>query len=90
MFERYAKEHGIEVGGYDLISDTRSGTGYDATNPVTGASEGDACMASSWKDELTRRIMTFVNQTGMSMIETDGQSIKFTLFFWHRESAREH
>jgi hypothetical protein len=68
----YANAHGIEVGGYDLISDTRSGTGYDATNPVTSQSEGDACMASAWKNELTTKVMTFVNKTGLSMIETDG------------------
>lgn len=68
ILNSYAHQRGIEVGGYDLISDTRGGTGYDATNPVSGASEGDACMASSWKNELTKMVMAFVNKTGMSMI----------------------
>ena len=42
----YARARGIEVGGYDLISDTRSGTGFDTINPHTGVHDNDACFAS--------------------------------------------
>jgi len=68
----YAKARGIEVGGYDLISETRGGTGYDEISPLTHHGTGSACMASSWERILTHKIMTFVNLTGISMIETDG------------------
>jgi hypothetical protein len=68
----YAKARGIEVGGYDLISDTRGGTGYDAISPLTHKGTGSACMASAWEGILESKIMTFVNETGISMIETDG------------------
>ena len=42
----YAKARGIEVGGYDLISETRGGTGYDEVSPTTHTGTGSACMAS--------------------------------------------
>ena len=68
----YAKAHNIEVGGYDLISDTRGGTGYDEVSPATHAGTGSACMASKWQGILLDKVMHVLNATGMSMIETDG------------------
>ena len=61
----YANAHGIEVGGYDLISDTRSGTGYDAINP-DGTHQGSACLrrAGPRPSQTKRR---FMNATGLSM-----------------------
>ena len=43
----YANAHGIEVGGYDLISDSRGGTGYDAINP-DGSHQSNACFAKHY------------------------------------------
>jgi len=68
----YANSKGIEIGGYDLIADTRSGTGYDTIDPDTGESSGSACFASRWAEILGGRVETFMNATGLSMLETDG------------------
>ena len=88
---RYAKARGIEVGGYDLISDTRGGTGFDAISPLTHKGTGSACMASAWEGILESKIMTFVNETGISMIETDGVStqaiIRWNIAQWLDQSS---
>ena len=75
----YAKSKGIEVGGYDLICLDRGDGGYggnvglqwDAITPE-GAYGMDACFASGWVDKLTNFVQTFVNKTGLAMLETDG------------------
>jgi hypothetical protein len=69
---KYARARGIEVGGYDLISDTRGGTGFDTIDPHTGAHDNDACFASGWKRQLTSKVLTQMNISGLSMLETDG------------------
>eukprot|EP00040_Diaphanoeca_grandis_P017630 m.92314 g.92314 ORF g.92314 m.92314 type:complete len:970 (+) comp26538_c0_seq3:131-3040(+) len=68
----YANAHGIEVGGYDLIALSRGGTGYDTINPLTGQPSGSACFASNWNLELLNKTLTFIAETGLSMVETDG------------------
>ena len=68
----YANSKGVEVGGYDLIADTRSGTGYDTIDPTTGQSSGNACFASKWAEILGGKVESFINSTGLSMLETDG------------------
>ena len=69
----YANEHGIEVGGYDLISLTRDvGPEWDEIDPATGKADGNACFASGWYDHLSELVFNFVQVTGLSAIETDG------------------
>jgi hypothetical protein len=69
----YARDRGIEVGGYDLISDTRGGTGYDAIDPTDSSKHlNDACFASGWNRELTNRVLTQMAAANLSMLETDG------------------
>ena len=75
----YAKSKGIEVGGYDLICLDRGHGGYggnvgDQWDAVMGdGSLGqDACFASGWVDKLTEFAYRFINETGLSMLETDG------------------
>eukprot|EP01060_Flectonema_neradi_P038947 TRINITY_DN834_c3_g1_i1.p1 TRINITY_DN834_c3_g1~~TRINITY_DN834_c3_g1_i1.p1 ORF type:complete len:731 (+),score=110.09 TRINITY_DN834_c3_g1_i1:70-2262(+) len=66
----YANSKGIEVGGYDLICLDRGRSvpkQYQA-----GGNEGDACFASGWYDELHAKVLNFINETGLSMLETDG------------------
>eukprot|EP00947_MAST-08B_sp_MAST-8B-sp1_P002305 g2305.t1 len=75
----YARNKGIEVGGYDLICLDRGHGGYGGNvgdEWVTVAPDGtlkeDACFASGWYDKLHSLIDNFINETGLSMLETDG------------------
>lgn len=45
---------------------------WDAIDPVTHNTTGDACFASGWVDHLRSRITAFIQKTGLSMLETDG------------------
>lgn len=58
-----------QVGGYDLICLDRSNV-----NPAwqAGGNEGDLCFASGWYDHLRGLVSNFINETGLSMLETDG------------------
>ena len=76
----YAKSKNIEVGGYDLICLDRGHGGYGGNvgdqwvtvDPLTGKLKADACFASGWYDKLHQLIIHFINNTGLSMLETDG------------------
>ena len=61
----YAHARGIEVGGYDLISLTRTtpNASWMAVD-VNGKSIGSACFASHWYDQLLERFLYFINKTG--------------------------
>jgi hypothetical protein len=74
-----AQSKGIEVGGYDLICADRStyidpATGKSAPLPASMSAlpRGSACMASAWYEYITHNIFTFVNATGLRMLDTDG------------------
>jgi hypothetical protein len=68
----YAQSRGIEVGGYDLISDTRGGTGFDTIDPHSQKPTNNACFASGWNREITSKVLTQMRKAGVSMLETDG------------------
>lgn len=52
----YARNLGIEVGGYDLIAWTRRvRPEWLAVNEQTNSSWPSACLASGWYDELLNR-----------------------------------
>ncbi len=69
----YAKRKGIEVGGYDLISQDRVvQPSWMAIDPATNKSRGNVCFASGWYDYLLNRTLTFMDRTGLIMVETDG------------------
>jgi len=69
----YATAKGIEVGGYDLIALTRiTNDSWMAIDPATNKSRGNACFASGWYDYLLNRTLTFMDRTGLIMVETDG------------------
>ena len=69
----YATSKGIEVGGYDLIALTRQvQTSWMAIDPNTGKPRDSACFASGWYDYLLNRTLTFMDRTGLIMVETDG------------------
>jgi hypothetical protein len=76
----YAHSKGIEVGGYDLICLERGHGGYggnvgdqwDIIDPNTKKPGINACFSSGWLDKLTQLVFSFINNTGLSAIETDG------------------
>jgi hypothetical protein len=69
----YAHSKHIEVGGYDLICLDRGNPGqpYGEDWSCKGDS-GEACFASGWFDKLSYLVHNFINETGLSMLETDG------------------
>eukprot|EP00948_MAST-09A_sp_MAST-9A-sp1_P000602 g602.t1 len=75
----YARSKGIEVGGYDLICLDRGHGGYGGNVGDEWVRVGpngelleDACFASGWYDKLYSLVDNFINETGLSMLETDG------------------
>ena len=63
----YANSKGIEVGGYDLIVWTR-----EVQTAWMDVGGDGACIASGWYDYLLERVVNFIDNTNLSMVETDG------------------
>jgi len=73
----YAHRKGIEVGGYTLMCASRNvGDENNCISPETGKPGSkfgqSACLASEWANGYFRRVLNFMESTGMDMIETDG------------------
>jgi hypothetical protein len=73
----YAHSKGIEIGGYTLMCASRGvGAENDCISPETGKPGSkfgqSACLASEWADGYFRRVLNFMDATGMDVIETDG------------------
>jgi hypothetical protein len=73
----YAHSKGIELGGYSLLASRRISDEHDVINPQTGKTGGaifgnSPCLGSQWGREYFRKLRTFVEQTGIDIIEHDG------------------
>jgi hypothetical protein len=73
----YAHGKGIELGGYSLLASRRISDEHDVVNPQTGKPGGaifdnSPCLGSEWGQEYFRRLRTFVEHTGIDVIEHDG------------------
>ncbi len=73
----YAHSKGIELGGYSLLASRRISDEHDVINPQTGKTGGavfgnSPCLCSEWGRNYFRRITTFVEHTGLDIIEHDG------------------
>lgn len=68
----YAHSKGIEVGGYDLIALTRTTVPKYMALDESGNSTGSTCFASEWYDVLLGKMISFMDKTGLSAVETDG------------------
>ena len=73
----YAHDKGILLGGYTLMCASRGvGAEHDCISPETGEPGSkygqSACLASAWSDGYFDRVLNFIDQTGMDIIETDG------------------
>lgn len=68
----YAHSQGIQIGGYNLMSSSRTvAKGGNCLGP-DGKPNGASCLASDWSDNYFDTIQNFINTTGFDMIETDG------------------
>jgi hypothetical protein len=73
----YGKAKGVELGGYSLLASRKIGAENDVINPTTGkpggAIFGDSpCLGSRWGNEYFRKVMSFIEKTGISVLEHDG------------------
>jgi hypothetical protein len=73
----YAHGKGIELGGYSLLASRRISDRDDVINPKTGKPGGaifgnSPCLGSEWGQEYFRKLTTFVEHTGLDVIEHDG------------------
>jgi hypothetical protein len=73
----YGKRKGVELGGYSLLASRKIGPEDDAINPATGkpggAIFGDSpCLGSRWGNEYFRKVTSFIEKTGISVLEHDG------------------
>ena len=73
----YAKSKNIELGGYSLLASRKISAEDDVINPKTGAPGGaifgdSPCLGSRWGSEYFRKLMAFIENTGISVLEHDG------------------
>jgi hypothetical protein len=73
----YAHRKGIQLGGYSLLASRRIGDEHDVINPKTGKPGGaifdnSPCLCSAWGRQYFQRLRTFVEHTGIDIIENDG------------------
>ena len=73
----YAHSKGIQLGGYTLMCASRdAGKEFNCIDPNTGKPGSwfgqSACLASSWADGYFKRVLNFMDKTGIDIIETDG------------------
>ncbi len=73
----YAHSKGIELGGYSLLASRRISDEHDVINPKTGKTGGaifgnSPCLCSEWGRQYFQRLRTFVEHTGIDVIENDG------------------
>lgn len=73
----YAHGKGIELGGYSLLASRRIDDRQDVINPKTGRTGGaifdnSPCLCSEWGRQYFQRLRTFVEHTGLDIIENDG------------------
>ena len=70
----YAREKGIEIGGYSLLSSRRIGDGNDIVSPTGSQPTHGSCPAltSPWGQEYYRKLYAFFEATGFTLLEHDG------------------
>ena len=73
----YAHSKEIQLGGYTLMCASRNvGEDFNCIDPDTGQPGSkfgqSACLASRWADGYFQRVLNFMDETGMDVIETDG------------------
>ena len=73
----YAHSKNVELGGYSLLASRRISGEHDVINPKTGKPGGaifgnSPCLRSKWGNEYFEKIINFIEQTGLDLLEHDG------------------
>ncbi|MBN2593456.1 MAG: hypothetical protein JXA81_08115 [Sedimentisphaerales bacterium] len=73
----YAHGKNVELGGYSLLASRRISDEHDVINPETGKPGGaifgnSPCLCSQWGINYFDKITTFIEQTGLDLLEHDG------------------
>ncbi len=73
----YAHSKGIEVGAYSLLASRRVSEEDDVIHPATGKTGGaifgnSPCLGSRWAGRYFPKIRSFIEQTGLDLLEHDG------------------
>ena len=70
----YAREQGVEIGGYSLLSSRRIGGGNDIVPPAgVGLTHGNCpALTSPWGIQYYQKLRRFFEQTGFTLLEHDG------------------
>jgi hypothetical protein len=73
----YGKSKGVELGGYSLLASRKIDADNDAINPATGKPGGaifgnSPCLGSRWGIEYFRKVRSFIEKTGIAVLEHDG------------------
>lgn len=73
----YAHSKNIELGGYSLLASRRISDEHDVINPQTGKTGGaifgnSPCLCSRWGIDYFEKITTFIEKTGLDLLEHDG------------------
>jgi len=77
-YAAYARERGIEIGGYSLLASRRIRPDSDnALNPETGTIFGQTfgtapALASDWGQQYFGKLHRFFDETGFTLLEHDG------------------
>jgi hypothetical protein len=73
----YAHAKHVELGGYSLLASRRIDDRNDAVNPRTGKPGGaifgnSPCLGSRWGLDYFRKVKSFIEETGLDLLEHDG------------------
>ena len=73
----YAHGKGVRLGGYSLLASRKISEQDDVINPATGKTggaifENSPCLGSRWGQEYFRKLRSFIEKTGMDLLEHDG------------------
>ncbi len=70
----YARERGVEIGGYSLLASRRVGGGNDVVSPPGTSPTFGNCPAltSAWGQNYFRKLYAFFEKTGFTLLEHDG------------------
>ncbi len=73
----YARSKGIVLGGYSLLASREVGPENDVIDPKTNTTQGaifgqSPCLGSAWGIDYFRKLHTFIETTGMGVLENDG------------------
>ncbi len=70
----YAREKGVEIGGYSLLASRKVGGGNDVVMPEGQSPTfgNSPCLLSEWGEDYFRKLYQFYEKTGFLLLEHDG------------------